>query len=99
MKAIEKIITEITERIVIEYANLSGRESANRAEFRKRIHEIITSALAQQFDEIKRKIESIVNSELIYVGKKFASSGEMDARNVMLKRLKANNFTLIDLMK
>ncbi len=28
-------VTETTERIVIDYANLSGRETANRAEFRK----------------------------------------------------------------
>ena len=32
---------EIVERIVIEYANLSGRETANRAEFRKRVNKIL----------------------------------------------------------
>ena len=34
---LNKKIIEIAERIVIDYANLSGRESANRAEFRKRV--------------------------------------------------------------
>lgn len=33
----ESKIIEIAERIVIDYANLSGRETANRAEFRKRV--------------------------------------------------------------
>jgi hypothetical protein len=32
-------IIECAERIVIDYANLSGRETANRAEFRKRVIE------------------------------------------------------------
>ena len=53
---IEKSI-ETTERIVIEYANLSGRGSVNRAEFRKRIHEIITSALTHQLNELKGKVK------------------------------------------
>lgn len=34
-KRIEAKFVEVTERIVIDYANLSGRESANRGEFRK----------------------------------------------------------------
>ena len=31
------ILSEIAERIVIDYANLSGRDIQHRAEFRKRI--------------------------------------------------------------
>jgi len=39
---------ETIERIVIDYANLSGRESANRAEFRERVKLHIHSLLHQQ---------------------------------------------------
>jgi len=34
---VEGILLETVERIVIDYANLSGRESANRAEFREEV--------------------------------------------------------------
>ncbi|MBI4092181.1 MAG: hypothetical protein HY427_03195 [Candidatus Levybacteria bacterium] len=44
---IEEKLPEITERIVIEYANLSGRESNNRARFRERISNIIFQALTE----------------------------------------------------
>lgn len=33
----KELIEEIVERIVIDYANLSGRETSNRSEFRKRV--------------------------------------------------------------
>ena len=36
-KEIEIKEIEIAERITIEYANLSGRESVNRAEFRNKV--------------------------------------------------------------
>ncbi len=39
------LVTETAERLVIEYANLSGRETANRAEFRKRAATIIAQVL------------------------------------------------------
>lgn len=40
----EKDLIEIAERIVIDYANLSGRESTNRAEFRERALGHLTTA-------------------------------------------------------
>lgn len=39
------LIEELTERIVIEYANLSGREQANRATFRLRVMGLIKYAV------------------------------------------------------
>lgn len=44
----EAIITEVAERITIDYANLSGRETANRAEFRERVRK----HLEKFFDDI-----------------------------------------------
>lgn len=41
-KKVENKIIELAERIVIDYANLSGRENANRAEFRERTIKNIT---------------------------------------------------------
>ena len=38
-------IIETAERIVIDYANLSGRENANRAEFRERVIKHLTNFL------------------------------------------------------
>ena len=40
----DELITEITERLVILYANLSGRETANRSEFREEARKLITRA-------------------------------------------------------
>src|SRR3990167_8386165 len=40
--------TEATERIVIQYANLSGRESAHRAEFREKVQTILEQTLDEQ---------------------------------------------------
>ena len=42
---INKKIIETAERIVIDYANLSGREDTNRAEFRKRVIEHLADFL------------------------------------------------------
>lgn len=39
-------VTETVEKIVIDYANLSGRESANRAEFRERVRKHIEQLIA-----------------------------------------------------
>ncbi len=44
----KNLITETTERIVIEYANLSGRESENRAEFRNRVTTILSAAFGSE---------------------------------------------------
>lgn len=49
-------LDETTERIVIDYANLSGRESANRAEFRKLTREHL-QVFATNF--LQRKSEEI----------------------------------------
>lgn len=46
---------EIAERIVIDYANLSGRESANRAEFRIRVRK----HLAQQEERMIEMLDDM----------------------------------------
>ena len=70
-------VGEWVERIVIEYANLSGRESANRAEFRKRVEAIIRNLLKENAlqekakwkgevrERLERRIKDIGNSETI----------------------------------
>lgn len=62
----EEILTEYAERIVIEYANLSGREIVNRAEFREKIRQILRSALERQhradMDEVKKVIEEAITT-------------------------------------
>ena len=54
-------IEELTEKIVIIYANLSGRETANRAEFRERIK----SLLEQQKKEILEKTEDQEGADIL----------------------------------
>jgi hypothetical protein len=49
----EKHIVEITERIVVDYANLSGRESANRTEFRERVRVHIKQLLLSKAELIE----------------------------------------------
>lgn len=52
--------TEATERIVIDYANLAGRETANRAEFRKRTKVNIDAILREQKNEILKDVEKLI---------------------------------------
>ena len=53
----EKKEIEIVERIVIDFANLSGRESKNRAEFRKRVLNHILSYRSIVLEEVKKEID------------------------------------------
>ena len=46
-----ELIEEATERIVILYANLSGRENAHRAEFRKEVR-ILLIDLSNRLKEL-----------------------------------------------
>lgn len=58
MKEHTNKVVETSERIVIDYANLSGRESANRGEFRKCVTEHLQSFLLTSLferDELWRK--------------------------------------------
>lgn len=55
MKEVEGKIVEITERIVMDYANLSGRESANRAEFRKLTEKNIRILISHLSDNTENK--------------------------------------------
>ena len=47
---------EETEKLVIEYANLSGRESDNRAEFRIQAEKILFFALDRYAREVIKEI-------------------------------------------
>ena len=49
-------ITESTERIVILYANLSGRESANRAEFRLEVEKILSKSFSKAISNREKEI-------------------------------------------
>lgn len=62
----EGLVVETAERLVINYANLSGREDANRAEFRKRAIELLRPAflsVAQETrgDTLKEAIKVVRN--------------------------------------
>lgn len=52
-------ITETTERIVIDYANLSGRENAPRGEFRRRVFQRLNDLMANKIDEIVKEVEKM----------------------------------------
>ena len=54
---IDGIIYEIAERIVIDYANLSGRDIEHRAEFRGRILKYLEKVKSETLQDIKRWIE------------------------------------------
>lgn len=53
-KQIEKLAVSVTEQIVIDYANYSGREDSNRALFRKETYDRVLSVLLQA-KELGRK--------------------------------------------
>ena len=57
----EKILIETTEKIVIDYANLSGRESANRAVFRNATHRNLEIFIATaRKEERERTLEEAI---------------------------------------
>lgn len=58
----EDKIIETAERIVIDYANFSGRESAHRAEFREKTINNLRSLLTSQQQALKEKILSVIGS-------------------------------------
>lgn len=60
MKTEEAKIVELTEQIVILYANHSGRESDNRGQFRKEVEEKLTQALATYKASILSECEKCV---------------------------------------
>ncbi len=55
----EEALTETTEKLVILYANLSGRESANRAAFRVEAEKLLLSLLRQQRESILKEVEEL----------------------------------------
>ena len=60
---IEKEATLLTEMIVIDYANYSGRESENRGLFRKRtydrIYQTLTQLEAERDEAVRRAVEGV----------------------------------------
>src|SRR3990167_2373667 len=63
------IISEIAERIVIDYANLSGRDITHRAEFRERVlkhleklrdSEAYTAGLKEGREDMEEKLKDII---------------------------------------
>lgn len=75
------LVVETTERLVIEYANLSGRESANRATFRMRAEEIISQAIQaariEAFTEGQQSVcaHSMWKKEVVEDGQKCKGCG------------------------
>lgn len=59
---IEGAIVGITERIVIEYANFSGRETAHRAEFRKRVEEILTPFIENLLEQERQRMSDEIEN-------------------------------------
>lgn len=56
----KEALVETAEKIVIDYANLSGRETAHRAEFRELVLQHLFSLLKEKDREWKEKIKGIV---------------------------------------
>lgn len=61
----KEVLEETTERIVIDYSNLSGRESANRAEFRERVRKNVSHALDSQIEILRGMVEKLEWEEMI----------------------------------
>lgn len=55
-------IVELAERIVIDYANLSGRETANRPEFRKRVLKHLTEHENLVREDERERIGKIIEN-------------------------------------
>ena len=62
MKTLNEILDETTERIVIQYANLSGRESENRAVFRQEVEKILRTTLLSVAEEAS--MAGVVGAEI-----------------------------------
>ena len=60
---IEKTTIEIAERIVIDYANFSGRESANRAEFREKTIQNLRTSQQKLLEAVREEVERLIQEE------------------------------------
>ena len=86
MTPLQKEIVETAERIVIDYANLSGRESEHRAEFREKV----ISHLCQSFirfahsviEQRTSKLEQLRCDEMVEKSKEEARREEL--KNIIL---------------
>lgn len=56
----DSLITEIAERIVIEYANLSGRESENRSYVREASRNVLPYFLDQARKDERERIKEFI---------------------------------------
>jgi len=73
----EKQLIGTTERIVIEYANLSGRETANRAEFRNRVQKIVSGIQNELIEAVCEEIGKNINiSEFDKIFREFYDDNE-----------------------
>ena len=84
--------TELIERIVILYANLSGRETANRAEFREEVEKLLVHFLSQRDDELIGELEHYLTHDddcvrILYLSKE-CSCGLSDTFNLIKERSK-----------
>lgn len=63
-----KLIEEIGELIVIDYANLSGRESSNRSVFRQRVkihlEEFYSQAYSAGVETEHKLVQELITSEI-----------------------------------
>lgn len=75
-QSLETIIAVTTEGIVIDYANLSGRESINRAEFKRRTEVSVTEAIKQAIQTREKEISE--EKKCIHQNKIDAFTGDMD---------------------
>lgn len=63
---VKKAAIETTERIVIDYANLSGRESENRGEFRELTEGHLDSLLSRVISQTREETELVLNPYLAH---------------------------------
>ena len=78
-KELEGILIETAERIVIDYANFSGRESDNRGYFREKVINHLESLLQKQQEEFDKTLNS---------GKKMYEMGRKEACAVCIEETK-----------
>lgn len=86
---LDEIIIATAERIVIDYANLSGRESAHRAEFRNRVVEHLCTSLISLLEkygeevigEEETEVNQIARDERLGVQTYYVITANMKRRN------------------
>ncbi len=81
----DSLIAEFAEWIVIDYANLSGREDTNRAEFRKRTIEHLQKFLNLHEDRVVKEVEALETQKFLDKKCKVADFVKIDSVLAIIK--------------